>query len=60
MMIQVNYSDNRYDFVQGQTLDRLIEADKIRRFRRSSGWVTVGVDPIRTTRREYARDRDNG
>jgi hypothetical protein len=53
MLIQVNYPDNRYDYIKENTLDTLIEAKKISRFRRSSGWVTVGVDPTRTTKREH-------
>jgi hypothetical protein len=53
MLIQVNYPDNRFDYVKGNILDALIETRKIERFRRSTGWVTLGVDPIRTTRREY-------
>jgi hypothetical protein len=53
MLIQVNYPDNRFDYVKENILDSLIETKKISRFRRSSGWVTLGLDPIRTARREY-------
>ena len=53
MLIQVNYPDNRFDYVKEKILDTLIEAKKIARFRRSSGWVTLGMDPVRTNRREY-------
>lgn len=53
MLIQVNYPDNRFDFVKENILDVLIEKKRITRFRRSSGWVTLGVDPIRTLKREY-------
>lgn len=53
MLIQVNYPDNRYDYVKEKVLDTLIESRKITRFRRSSGWVTLGVDPVRTVKREY-------
>jgi hypothetical protein len=47
MLIQVLYEDNRYDYVKGFQLDRLLEVKKVQKFKRSSGWVTVGVDPIR-------------
>lgn len=53
MLIQVNYPDNRFDYVKDAILDSLIETRQILRFRRSSGWVTLGVDPIRTAKREY-------
>lgn len=53
MLIQVNYPDNRFDYVKEKILDTLIEARKIARFRRSSGWVTLGMDPVRTNRRDY-------
>jgi hypothetical protein len=55
MLIQVNYPDNRFDYVKENILDTLIETKKITRFRRSSGWVTLGVDPVRITRREYTK-----
>jgi len=47
MLIQVLYNDNKYDYVKGFQLDRLLEEKMVQKFRRSSGWVTVGVDPIR-------------
>jgi hypothetical protein len=53
MLIQVSYPDNRFDYVKDSVLDVLIETGKICRFRRSSGWVTLGLDPVRTRKREY-------
>ena len=53
MLIQVVYPDDRYDYVKEFILDALIEQGKIRRFRRSSGWVTLGMDPVRTMKRAY-------
>ena len=50
MLIQVLYDDNRYDYVKGQQLDRLLEVNKVQKFKRSTGWVTVGVDPVRWRR----------
>lgn len=52
MLIQVNFPDGRNDYVKGFVLDKLIESKEIARFRRSSGWVTLGVDPVRTSKRE--------
>ncbi|UFS69157.1 hypothetical protein LPW11_14785 [Geomonas sp. RF6] len=51
MLIQVNWTNNRYDYVKDFMLDSLIESGKVARFLRSTGWVTVGVDPIRTSRK---------
>ncbi|MBJ6723648.1 GSU3473 family protein [Geomesophilobacter sediminis] len=48
MLVQVNWTNNSYDYVHDFMLDSLIEAGVVARFLRSSGWVTVGVDPIRT------------
>lgn len=56
MLIHVNWSNDKYDYVKDFMLESLIEAGAVARFLRSSGWVTVGVDPIRskTASREYA------
>lgn len=48
MLVQVHWTNNRYDYVKDFMLDSLIEAGVVARFLRSSGWVIVGVDPIRT------------
>lgn len=47
MLIQVEYTDNKFDFVKNSQLDRLMDMRRINRFKRSTGWVTVGVDPVR-------------
>lgn len=47
MLIRVLYTDNTYDMVKESRLDDLISAKKVVRFERSSGWVTVGRDPLR-------------
>lgn len=52
MLIQVVFADNHHDYVKPFILDSLIETSKISMFKRSSGWVTVGMDPTRATRRE--------
>lgn len=53
MLIQVHYSDNRFDYVKDNMLHEMIEAGEIASFKRSSGWVTVGIDPLRNNQRNY-------
>jgi len=55
MLIQVNWTNNRFDYVKDFMLDSFLEAGVVARFLRGSGWVTVGVDPVRshTSNREY-------
>ena len=48
MMVRIIYHDNRYDMVKSTRLDDLISSNAVAKFERSSGWVTIGVDPIRT------------
>ncbi len=49
MMLYVKYRDMRYDFVNTQTLDRLLAQKSIRMFYRLSEkqWVDVDRDRIR-------------
>lgn len=47
MLVQVNWTNKSYDYVQDFMLDGLIQAGCVARFLRSSGWITVGVDQIR-------------
>jgi hypothetical protein len=54
MLIKVHYEDNRYDLVNESTLHRMIETGKIMRFKRSSGWVVVGLDETRSRQRSEA------
>jgi putative N-acetylmannosamine-6-phosphate epimerase len=51
MLIRVRYKDGRIDLIVSQNLNELIVMDKIEQFERSSGWVTIGKDPIRSTLR---------
>ena len=53
MLIQVQYPDNRFDYVKDHLLHSLIDIRAIARFKRSSGWVTVGVDPVRQYNRGF-------
>ena len=56
MAIMVQYKDKSFDYVQNSTLDTLIDAHRIIAFRRSSGWVEIGVDALRGAR--AAKDYD--
>lgn len=47
MIIPVKYSDGTVDRVQSMLLDTLILSGVITKFKRSSGWVIIGEDPIR-------------
>ena len=47
MFIKVMYQNNEIEMVEAFLLDKLISSNKIKKFLRSEGWVTVGIDPIR-------------
>ena len=47
MFIKVMYQNNEIEMVEASQLDTLISTNKIKKFLRSEGWVTVGIDPIR-------------
>jgi hypothetical protein len=40
---------NHYDYVKEPLLDKLIALKLIKKFKRTTGWVTLGVDPVRDT-----------
>jgi hypothetical protein len=52
MLIKVMHADGSIGEVESHQLDDLIHSNKIKKFQRSSGWVTIGVDPIREGRRD--------
>jgi hypothetical protein len=49
MTIRVQYDNSIHDIVLADTLQRLIDSGKIRKFYRYSEkrWITIGVDPVR-------------
>jgi len=49
MSIKVMYTNGKTGMVENYQLDDLIASGKIKKFRRSDGWVFVGKDPIRKT-----------
>ena len=51
MLISVLYENNTYGIIKRKRLEECIVSGSITKFFRSSGWVTIGVDPIRKTNR---------
>jgi hypothetical protein len=47
MLITVQYKNGRTGRVEAYQLSHLICSQKIKKFLRSEGWVTIGRDPIR-------------
>jgi len=47
MLINVIYHNGKYGLVEDSELDKLIVQGKIKKFLRSTGWCTLGADPIR-------------
>ena len=47
MLIKVVYQNNESDMVKPFLLDDLVASGKVKKFFRSDGWVTIGVDPVR-------------
>lgn len=48
MLIEVELVDGEMTRVMQKGLDRLIENNLVKRFKRRSGWAYVGIDPIRS------------
>jgi len=48
MVIRIVYKDNVHDYVNDVLLGRFLDAGKIVKFQRRTGWVTVGMDPVRS------------
>jgi hypothetical protein len=51
MLIPVLRTDNNFDFVKDFILNDLIESKEILKFKRISGWVTIGTDKVRALKR---------
>ncbi len=48
MLIKVELIDGEVTAVFQEGLDRLLEKNLVKRFKRKSGWANVGIDPIRS------------
>jgi len=57
MLISVLYENNTYDVIKSTKLEEFISLGTITKFFRSSGWVTIGVDPIRKTNCGHTEER---
>ena len=53
MLIKVMYKNGTIGEIESHHLDDLIHSNKIKKFQRSSGWVTPGLDPIREVKEDY-------
>ena len=58
MLIRVRYKDGRIDLIPSQKLDELIVMSEIEQFERSTGWVKLGEDPVRSTIRGFYSGTD--
>ncbi|MCF6179251.1 MAG: hypothetical protein L3J63_07665 [Geopsychrobacter sp.] len=47
MLVRVMYEDGRFDMVRNDMLDILVANMKVRKIRRSSGWIDVERDQVR-------------
>ncbi len=59
MLIQIIRNNNQHDYVMPFMLDGLIDSGKIVKFKRSTGWVTIGIDQIRASNRYSAFNGDD-
>jgi len=57
MLIPILRTDNHYDYVKEFILDNLIELKEVVKFKRITGWVTIGTDTVREIRRSSGVDR---
>lgn len=48
--IKVVFTDDSVGYVKEAQLDGLILSGKIKSFLRSTGWVRIGIDPVREVR----------
>ena len=46
--IDVILKDGTYHHFTPRVLNVLLESHRVHKFKRTSGWTTIGVDPVRT------------
>jgi hypothetical protein len=51
-LIDTIMKDGSFHHFPARVLDVLLTKDHVLKFKRSSGWVTVGADPVRAKHRE--------
>jgi hypothetical protein len=52
MLIRVLYDDGRFDMVNQDVLDDLINQQVVTSFKREAGWAVVGRDQLRSSNRD--------
>lgn len=60
MLIPILRTDNHYDYVKDFILDSMIETNRIVKFKRITGWVTIGTDAIRRSKRTNLFNKATG
>ena len=58
--IDVILKDGTYHHFTPRVLSVLLESHRVYKFKRSNGWATVGVDPVRTPKTEDLKNNYNG
>lgn len=58
--IDVILNDGTYHHFTPRVLNVLLETERVTKFRRSNGWVTVGVDPVRIYTARYCNGLYHG
>lgn len=58
--IDVILKDGTYHHFTPRVLNVLLESRRVHKFKRTSGWATVGVDPVRTSKMECIGGRYSG
>ncbi len=53
MLVRVMYQNQKFDFVKPFLLDELLYLKRIKKFLRSEGWATLGINPMRGTGGSY-------
>lgn len=61
--IDVILKDGTYHHFTPRVLSVLLESHRVHKFKRSSGWATIGIDPVRTKKpglanNTYSNGRD--
>ena len=52
--IDVILKDGTYHHFTPRVLDVLLDSHRVYKFKRSSGWATIGVDPVRTKKSDIS------
>ena len=59
-LIETVLKDGTQCLLPSQVLDVMLAQDRVSQFRRSSGWVAVGIVPIRARRSEFVNGMYQG